>query len=121
KALRQEGEKLVAEITEHFRYLHGEQVNWVFHLAESLRDREINEAKGLLPYVWPVAKLREIHDYLLFLRQHYGSELPADEKDYWTDEDRDDLQRATWRRLDEEDPWPEDGYPLEEEGNAQAG
>jgi hypothetical protein len=105
-ALLRAGEQLVAEITENFRYLPGEQVNWVCDLAEFLRAREVGAAGGLRRYDWPVAKLREVYEYQVFLRGRYGSAEPADEKDYWTDEDREDLRRESMRRLDEEDPYP---------------
>jgi hypothetical protein len=120
EALREEDESLLAEITEHFRYLPLEQVNWVFDLAHFLRAREVDEKVGPPPG-WAVSKLREVCEYLRFLRQRHGSEQPADEKDYWTDEDRQDLQVATWQRLSEDDPWPEDDYPQEEQGNAHPG
>ena|SRR5437588_10623505 len=104
-ALLREGEQLLAELTENFRYLTGEQVNWVCDLAEFLRAREIDAPGGPRPYGWPVAKLREVRDYQAFLRGRYGSAEPADEKDYWTDEDREDIQRDSMRRLDEDDPY----------------
>jgi len=104
--LREEGEELVAEIAENFRYLPGEQVNWVCDLAEFLRARGVGAKAGPRPYGWPVARLREVRDYQAFLRTRSGSALPADEKDYWTDEDREDIQREARRRLDEEDPYP---------------
>jgi hypothetical protein len=115
EALRREGEQLVADLTEQFRFLPAEQVNWVFDLAHLLRARENDAQGGSRPYGWSVAKLREVRDYQTFLRGRYGSAEPADEKDYWTDEDREDIQREAMRRLDEEDP-----YPWEEE-DAPAG
>src|SRR5262249_2147782 len=71
EALRTAGEQLVAEITELFRYLWGEQVNWAIDLARFLRAREDGGQGGPTSYGWPVAKLREVRDYLLFLRSRY--------------------------------------------------
>jgi hypothetical protein len=105
--LRQEGERLLAEITEAFRYLPGEPFNWTINFAHFLRAREIGEA-GNRPYGWPVDKLREVREYAQFLRERHGTALPADEKDYWTEEDERDFALQAWNRLEEEDPWPED-------------
>ena len=122
EALRREGERLVAEITEDFRHLHDSKViGWAIDLARFLAAREDGAKDGCRPHDWIIARLREIREYALFLRGRHGSALPADEKDYWTEEDLHDLQVATWRRLEEDDPWPEDDYPLEERGDAAAG
>ena len=59
---------------------------------------------------WAAEKLIEMQRLVLFLRGRYGREQPADEDDEWSDEDRQDMQLAARRRLEEEDPypWPED-------------
>jgi hypothetical protein len=105
ESLRREGERLVEEITETFRYLPAEPINWARDLAHFLR-AELDGRGGPAPYGWPVEKLREVRDYVLFLRGRHGHEHSADEKDYWTDEDREDLRHEALRRLDEQDPYP---------------
>jgi hypothetical protein len=99
--LRKEGEQLVADITDQFRYLPFEQMNWAFDLATFLRERQLVEDKGVRPYGWPVAKLREMRDYVAFLRSRHGTAQPADEKDYWTEEDEQDLTAESLRVWDE--------------------
>ena len=39
------------------------------------------------------------------MKQDCGYEEPIDDSDEWTDEDREDIQRAAMRRLDAEDPY----------------
>jgi hypothetical protein len=109
EGLRQEGARLVEEITEQFRYLPGEPTNWVFNFARFLRS-EVEEGSGIRPYGWPVHKLREVLEYQSFLRQRHGTRQPADESDEWSEEDRRDFSLESLRRWDEDNPqaWPED-------------
>jgi hypothetical protein len=116
-----EVEELVGRITEDFRYLPFEQIGWAEDLAQFFRAREAREEQALPPGGWLLSKLREIREYVAFLRTRYGSAQPADESDEWTEEDLRDLSRATWQRLEEEDPWPEDDYSHEGQGNGQTG
>jgi hypothetical protein len=108
-ALQQEGERLVGEITEHFRYLPGEPTNWVLNFARFLKS-EIGEENASRLYGWPVQKLRELFEYQSFVRQRHGTLQPADESDEWTEEDRRDFSLDCLRRWDEDNPqaWPED-------------
>ena len=62
---------------------------------------------GLRPEV-----VRQVIDFALFLRTR--QEAPVDYSDEWTEEDEGDFSKATWQRLDEQEPW-------EGPGNASAG
>ncbi|MBI1915702.1 MAG: hypothetical protein HYS12_13365 [Planctomycetes bacterium] len=117
---RAEADEIVDEIKEAFRYLHGgDKINQALAFARFLSTQDIPSPTGQRPWGWLPQKLREVRDYVLFLRQRYGEEYPADESDEWTEEDERDFTLASLRRLEEEDPWPdEDSYPEEEPGNA---
>jgi hypothetical protein len=116
-----EPERIIQEMTESFRYLPPEQINLALNYAAFLRAHAIDACHPAQRPFQMAEKLREVCDLTFFLRTRYGTSEPADEKDYWTDEDRREFQEAAWRRLEEEDPWPDDDYPLEEQGNAQTG
>jgi hypothetical protein len=111
-----EAERIIDEITEAFRYLHrGRAINQALAVAQFLRAQDAPLQTGQRPWGWLPEKLREMRDYVLFLRQRYGADHPADEKDYWTEEDRRECTLASLKRLEEEDPWPEDDTYSEEE------
>jgi hypothetical protein len=112
--LLQEADGIIKEITETFRYLPFEQINLTEDFARFLQAQEEKTRSGIRAYAWPIFALRAVRDLAAYLRSRYGTELPADESDDWTDEDRRDAQLAYMRRLEEEDPWPDDDYPLEE-------
>jgi hypothetical protein len=118
-ALPPDVQELQDEVKEAFRYLPFEQITWTQDFAGYLR-RQM-EQEGREPDGWLRDKLREVKEFAVYLKGRFGTELPADESDEWTDEDRHDFSLATWRRLEEEDPWPEDDYPeAEDQGNAEA-
>ena len=101
-----ETERIVQDMTEGFRYLGPEKIHLAFDFAEFLRGQSRGEV-GLASIVrpsWAAAKLAELRDLVLFLRSRYGEEQPADEKIYWTEEDRQDAQIAALRRLGEREP-----------------
>ncbi len=116
-ALRQDGTRVVEEITEHIRYLPLEQVNWTEDMARFLVQMESNGGAEQNSLRWQFAKLRELCAFVAFLRGCYGTEQPADESDEWTDEDRHDFTLDSLRRLEEKDPYP---WP-ENSADAQAG
>jgi hypothetical protein len=111
-----EADRIIDEIKEAFRYLHGgDKINQALDFARFLRTQDVplqtvQRSWGRLP-----EKLREVRDYVLFLRQRYGDECPADEKDYWTEEDRRECTLASMKRLEEEDPWPDEECNPEKE------
>jgi hypothetical protein len=93
-------------MTETFRYLPAEQVNWTTNLARFLRERET----GTRPPGWVGAKLQEIYAYMLFLRGRHGYEQPIDESDVWTREEELEFSRASIeRRLAREGEEERDG------------
>jgi hypothetical protein len=110
-----EAEQIAKELCEAFRYLRPEQIRTVTDFADFLRTNRLHGQSVYRPS-WVPALFREVRDLALFLKERYGEDQPADEKDYWTDEDRRDAQLASWRRLEEEDP-----YPWEDPEDAQAG
>ena len=80
-----------------------------------LKPKEIAEISLMLWYL-PLQKVEEIKRLVLELKKQHGYGEPVDDSDEWTEEDREDLQRETWRRLEEEDPWPDQVEPLDKEG-----
>jgi len=119
--LGSESEGIIKEMTEAFHYLPSEKIQAALDFAGFLRVHEIDACPSPSRASQMAEKLREVCDLAIFLRSRYGTSQPADERDYWTDEDRRDLQLATWRRLQEGDPWPEDDYPIEEQGSDEQG
>jgi hypothetical protein len=109
-----ETEAILAELTEAFRYLPAEQIQSVIDFAEFLRAQR---AQGTpVPHLesWVAEKFREARDLALFLKTRYGRDLPADEQDFWSEEDEQLLTRHTFERLEE-------GRQVQEEqGNAEA-
>ncbi len=116
-----EAERIVEELTEAFRYLPPGPFRHVLDYTEFLRSRQTVECTPGYHPTWALEKLRAVCDLALFLKARHGTDQPADEKDYWTEEDLHDLTLETWKRLEEEDPWPEDDYSEEEQGSAQPG
>jgi len=100
-----EAEKIVEEVTEAFRYLAPEKIQLALDFAEFLRTSkaEGHDVTSPVRQSWEAEKLAEVRDLALFLRSRYGAEQPADEKDYWTEEDRQDAQAEARRRLEEQD------------------
>lgn len=80
-----------------------------------LKPKEIAEISLALWYL-PLDKLTEVRNLVRSLKEHHGFKEPTDDSDEWTEEDQRDLTEASLRRLEEEDPWPQ-----EESGNAAAG
>lgn len=113
-----ETEQVVQDVTEAFRYLGPDQLRLTADFAAFLRSRPENreEASMSVRQSWAAIYLAEVRELARFLRERYGAAEPADEKDYWTEEDRRDAQAAAWRRMEEEDP-----YPWEEADDAHAG
>jgi hypothetical protein len=110
-----DAEQVAKELCEAFRYLRPEQIRTATDFADFLRTNRLDGA-GVHRPTWVPQMFREVRDLALFLKERYGEDQPADEKDYWTDEDRRDAQLASWRRLEEEDP-----YPWEDPEDAQTG
>jgi hypothetical protein len=96
-------EGIVRELTETFRYLPPQQIQCALDFAGFLRAHEINgrylDPRHLCSLVQD--KLQEVRDLTLLLRQRYGMVQPADEKDYWTEEDERDLTANSLRVWDE--------------------
>jgi hypothetical protein len=102
-ALDPEAKRIIAAIAETFRYLPAPQTQTVLDYAEFLHGAKI---KGIWAppehrEAWVAEKLREVGDLALFLRQRYGTERPADEKDHWTEEDERDLTAYSMRIWEE--------------------
>jgi len=47
--------------------------------------------------VLPAEKLAEAYDYILFLRERYGTRSPVDVNEAWSDEDACDLVGASFQ------------------------
>jgi hypothetical protein len=71
------------------------------------KPKEIAEISLDLWYL-PLEKVAEVKQLVVSLKQQCGYQEPTDDSDEWTDEDRREMTAAAMRRLDEEDPWPED-------------
>jgi hypothetical protein len=72
-----------------------------------LKPKEIAEIPLALWYL-PLDKLEEVRKLVFSLKEHHGFEEPMDDSDEWTEEDRREFTEASMRRLEEEDPWPEE-------------
>jgi hypothetical protein len=72
-----------------------------------LKPKEIEEITNALWYI-PLEKLQEVRELVLSLKDRFGYDHPIDDSDEWTDEDRREWTEASIRRLEQEDPWPED-------------
>jgi hypothetical protein len=113
-------EQLLGEITDDFRHLWAaRKIAWVGDLAETLAQRRPTAAAAEVQEPWLLDQLREVREYTAYLRGRYGAPVPADEKDYWTDEDLHEWTADSLRRRDAEDPWPEN-LPVTEPADAQA-
>ena len=83
-----------------------------------LKPKEIEDITAALWYI-PLEKLQEVRTLVESLKERFGYGEPIDDSDEWTEEDERDFTLASLRRLEEEDPWPdEDSYPGEEPGDA---
>jgi hypothetical protein len=80
-----------------------------------LKPKEIEEIAGALWYL-PLEKLAEVRQLVWSLKEQHGYDEPIDDSDEWTDEDREECQRAARQRLDAEDP-----YPWEDAGDGRPG
>jgi hypothetical protein len=96
-----EPEPIVREMTEAFRYLPVGKIQEVLDFASFLRSREIDGCSSSQRPSRMAERLREVCDLVLFLRSRYGNNEPADEKDYWTDEDRREWTLGSINRWDE--------------------
>jgi hypothetical protein len=94
---------IVQELTETFRFLPPEQIQCALDFAGYLRANEINGRHTAPEHLrsWVPIKLQEVRDLSLMLRQRYGTDEPADEKDYWTEQDERDLTANSLRVWDE--------------------
>jgi hypothetical protein len=84
-----------------------------------LKPKEIAEISLALWYL-PLDKLEQVRDLVYALKKEHGFKEPIDDSDEWTEEDRQDLQRAFWQRVEEENAESEE-QPVTERTNAQAG
>jgi len=104
-----EAEGILQETAEAFRFLPFAKIQEALDFAEFLRTNRIEGLACPDRHTWIPEKYREVRDFVLFLKSHYGEDQPADEKDYWTDEDRKESQLQAWQRLEKEDPYPAEG------------
>lgn len=51
--------------------------------------------------VLPPERILEVHHFVLFLKDRYGSAKPVDESDAWTDEDIHDLTVAVLQHAEQ--------------------
>jgi hypothetical protein len=72
-----------------------------------LKSKEIEEITAALWHL-PLDKLQEVRVLVTSLKERFGYDEPVDDSDEWTDEDRHEFTRASLRRLEEQDPWPEE-------------
>ena len=72
-----------------------------------LKPKEIAEISLALWYL-PLDKLEEVRKLVFSLKEHHGYDEPTDDSDEWTDEDHHDFTEASLRRLEKDDPWPEE-------------
>jgi hypothetical protein len=73
-----------------------------------LKPKEIEDITQALWYL-PLDKLPEVRALVFALKERHGYDEPIDDSDEWTEEDERDFSRATWQRLEEEDPSEEPG------------
>lgn len=111
-------EQTIEEVTEAFRYLSADKVQCGLDFAEFLRSRI--DSSYCPPPSYVPEKLREVRDLVLFLREKYGTDEPADESDEWSDEDERNLIADTWRHSVEEGGRPKEDL-REGQRNAEAG
>ena len=79
-----------------------------------LKPKEIEEITAILWYI-PLEKLQEVRTLVESLKERFGYPEPTDDSDEWTEEDERDFTLASLRRLEAEDPWPdEDSYQGDE-------
>jgi hypothetical protein len=71
-----------------------------------LKPQEIAEISLGLWYL-PLHRVAEIKQLVLKIKQEEGYKEPVDDSDEWTEEDEEDLRRASFERLEREDPWEE--------------
>jgi hypothetical protein len=94
-----EGEAILKETAEAFRFLPFEKIQEALDFADFLRTNRIEGSAWPQRHTWITEKHREVRDFVLFLKSHYGEDQPADERDYWTDEDRKEAQLEIQARL----------------------
>jgi hypothetical protein len=102
-----EAEQILHEVTEAFRYLPPKKIQLALDFAAFLRAHGINGGDIALSVRSSEAakNLNEARDLILFLRSRFGEEEPADEKDYWTEEDRQEATLASLRYAEETMPY----------------
>ncbi len=83
-----------------------------------LKPKEIAEISLVLWYL-PLDRVEQIKKLVLSMKKECGYNEPVDDSDEWTDEDRQEWTQASMRRLEEEDPSPEEPAAEEEPGDAQ--
>jgi hypothetical protein len=65
-----------------------------------LKPQEIAEI-GLALWYLPLAKVAEVRELVLRLKQECGYEEPIDDSDEWTEQDRRDFQNESMKRWEE--------------------
>jgi hypothetical protein len=65
-----------------------------------LKPQEIAQISLALWYL-PLPQLEEVKRLVLDLKAKHGYSEPIDDSDEWTEEDREDFQRASMKRWDE--------------------
>jgi hypothetical protein len=72
-------------------------INPYLEIMTEIQTLEIVDALKTLP----AEKIDEVKDFVLFLRERYGTTEPVDESDEWSDEDLQDVSKASFNFADE--------------------
>jgi hypothetical protein len=101
-----EAEQILHEVTEGFRYLPPEKIQEALDFADFLQAKiDGCSIHASLRQKGREGAFAEVRDLVVFLRNRYGAEQPADEKDYWTDEDMQEATIASLRYAEETMPY----------------
>jgi hypothetical protein len=95
-----QAQMLLDEITQSFRYLPPEKIQLVIDYADFLRS---DKAQACVRPAGPAGiavNFCQARDLACFLKSRYGYDQPADERDFWTDEDRQDFTRQSLSRME---------------------
>jgi hypothetical protein len=72
-----------------------------------LKPKEIAEI-GLSLWYLPLDKVADIKKIVLAWKKECGYDQPTDDSNEWTEEDLQEANLESMRRLEKEDPWPEE-------------
>jgi len=96
-----EAARLIEELTEAFRYLPPGPLRHVLDYTEFVRGRQAEEYTPGSHADCVLEKLQAVCDLAVFLNGRHGTKQPADEKDYWTEEDERDFTAYSLNLWDE--------------------